>query len=65
MTDKDHPIWEFARSAIWLIPICLFLYVNATNFDKTEIKSIIEILIVGATGQGVVRVMSSKIGKTG
>lgn len=51
--DKDHPFWEWLRLVTLLSALLLFLYMNATNFDKTELKTFAEFALVAGGFQGV------------
>ena len=50
---SDHPIWGIARLALIMAPLTVFLYSNASNFDWTEIKSILEMGLVLGGYEGV------------
>jgi len=43
---KDHPVWTIARHSVYLGFATLILYTNASNFDHTEIKTILEMGLV-------------------
>jgi len=36
-----HPVWKILNLTVILFFLTVFLFLNATTFDKTEIKSII------------------------
>ena len=58
--DKpSHPIWGLGRLGILLTAMVVILYTNATSFDKTEVYTIIIVMIGAATAEGV----SSAFGK--
>jgi GTP-sensing pleiotropic transcriptional regulator CodY len=40
----NHPIWKIITHSTYGLLITLFLWLNASNFDHTEIKTILEII---------------------
>lgn len=57
--DKDHPFWEWLRMVTLLSALLLFLYMNATDFDSSELKTFAEFALVAGGFQG----MKSLLGK--
>ena len=49
---SDHPGWITLRIALFMMPVTVFLWKNASNFDITEIKSIVQIAGVLAGFEG-------------
>lgn len=43
LADPNHPVWKLGYFAVGVIA----LYLNASNFDSTEIKSILYTLVGG------------------
>lgn len=41
LAPAGHPIWKLANLIVILVFLTVFLYLNATKFDQTEMKSII------------------------
>lgn len=37
----DHPVWRLLNLVVILTFLTVFLYLNATKFDQTEVKSIV------------------------
>jgi len=50
----DHPIWTVLKHTVYLGFITLILYLNASNFDETELKTLGEIVVGVLAYQGVV-----------
>jgi hypothetical protein len=50
---SDHPGWAVARLAVIMIPLSVVLYANASRFDWTEVKSLLEFGIIGAGFESV------------
>lgn len=46
MKQAGHPIWSLLNLSIILAFVLLFSYINATNFDVTELKMIVEFIAV-------------------
>ena len=54
---KDHPVWPIISSVVYLLFATLFLYLNASNFDSTELKTLGEI----ALASGAIEVVKKKL----
>ena len=44
--NGKHPFWGLVRIAVIFIGLTLFLWMNSTSFDKTEMTTILELLLV-------------------
>jgi len=44
--NGKHPFWGIVRIAVIFIGLTLFLWMNSTSFDKTEVTTILELLLV-------------------
>jgi len=44
--NGKHPVWGIIRLAVIFVGLTLFLWLNSTSFDKTEITTILELLLV-------------------
>jgi hypothetical protein len=52
--DPDHPAWKILLHAIYLLSTLFCLWLYATEFDETEIKTLMS--IAGAvTASGVIK----------
>ncbi len=61
--SPTHPIWAIIRLTVLMIAMVFVLWLNATKFDHTEIRSIIAVFIAAATGEGILaRVSKPQIG---
>lgn len=60
---NTHPIWGIARLIVLLIGAYFILRGNATNFDITELKSILYLVILQGGAEGGIRAI--KKGLTG
>jgi hypothetical protein len=50
---SDHPAWALLRLAVIMIPITGVLWLNASKFDMTELKSLLQLGIVLGGWEGV------------
>ena len=55
---KDHPLWTILQHTVYLGFATLFMWMNASNFDSTEWKTIGEI----ALAAGGIEIVKKKIG---
>jgi len=46
MNDASHPVWSVLRLGIVMIALTVTLWVNASTFDETEIKTIITMFLI-------------------
>ena len=44
LKPAGHPIWATVNIAVIGIFVLIFSYINASNFDGTELKMIVELL---------------------
>lgn len=44
--NGDHPFWGIIRLAVIFTGLTVFLWLNSTTFDKTEVTTIIELLVL-------------------
>lgn len=52
--DPKHPIYPLLRFTVALVSLTVILAVSASNFDITEIRTIIAMFIVLAGGEGLI-----------
>jgi hypothetical protein len=57
-TDPIHPGWGMIRLGIYMGTLCLILWMNASDFDKTEGKTIMWMFVVGAGSEGLGQLLS-------
>jgi hypothetical protein len=63
----NHPAWGFARLVAVMVTLITTLYMTATNFDDTEVQSIVILFLVAAGVEsvtGIVRKFQNKAGKS-
>lgn len=56
--DPKHPLWSLCRLAILMVSLVLVLWMNASHFDVTEIRTIITMFIVAASAEGATSLLS-------
>jgi len=55
--DSSHPIYALARILIYMTALTLLLMFNASDFDITEIRTIIPMFLIGAGSEGAMRML--------
>lgn len=58
MNDPKHPIWAIIRTAILLLALIVVLWVNASNFDGTELKTIVAMFLAAIGAETATKLMS-------
>lgn len=57
---KNHPVWSLIRLTILMIALCVILYINATRFDETELRSILMMFLAVAGLEGFTHILAKK-----
>lgn len=52
MNDKNHPVWSLLRLTVLALALTLLSWINASNFDSTEAKTIVGVLIASLAAEG-------------
>lgn len=55
---NNHPIWSLIRLTILMTALCIILYINATRFDETELRSILWMFLAVAGLEGFGHLLS-------
>jgi predicted RND superfamily exporter protein len=58
MKEPSHPIWSLSRLTVVMIALVSTLWLNASHFDETEIRTIITMFLVAAGAEGGVQFLS-------
>jgi hypothetical protein len=58
MHDPKHPIWAIIRTTIILIALTFVLWINASNFDDTEIRTIVAMFLAAIGAETATKFMS-------
>lgn len=53
MQSADHPIWSLLRLVVLMLTLTFTLWINASNFDDTEIRTIIWVFMAAAGTEGM------------
>lgn len=53
MQSPSHPIWAIIRLAICMTALCVILWINASHFDATEIKTLSTFFFVAAGAEAL------------
>jgi hypothetical protein len=56
-SDAGHPVWKLARLGVVMVSLTAILWLNATNFDRTELTSIVEMFLLLGSGEGVTQIV--------
>lgn len=60
MTSLTHPVWSICRLSIYMAALSFVLWLNAANFDETELKTIITMFLVGGGAEGLTKLIRSQ-----
>lgn len=63
--DAKHPIWALARLLILMVTLSFVLWLNASHFDETELRSIIWVFLAAAGVEGGVQTLTRLMGDKG
>ena len=50
--SNDHPIWALIRLSILMLTLSGVLWLTATDFDVTEVRTIITIFLIYTGAEG-------------
>ena len=50
---SDHPGWAVLRLAVIMVPLTVVMYANASKFDMTEIRALLQFALVGGGFEAV------------
>lgn len=54
MPNGAHPIWSLIRLFLLMTALCVVLYLEAENFDGTELRSIVWVFLAAAGIEGAI-----------
>jgi len=60
MHAANHPIWPILRLAVMMAALTVILYLNASNFDRTEMQTIIFAFLAGGGVEGFTSLLTRK-----
>lgn len=60
MKDSDHPIWPLIRMSLILGTLIFVLWMNASHFDDTEIKTILTMFLALLGAEGLAKTFAGK-----
>ena len=52
MNNQNHPIWSLARLVVYMAGLVTILAFTASDFDSTELKTILTMFFIGAGAEG-------------
>ena len=53
MSDPGHPLYATIRFCALAVAVTFVLWKNASNFDETEVKTILEIAVLAGGYEGI------------
>lgn len=59
MTNANHPIWSLARLVVYMTGLVTILLFTASDFDITELKTILTMFFVGAGAEGATSLLGA------
>lgn len=60
MKDANHPIWAIVRMALILATLVVVLWLNASHFDDTEIRTIVTMFLALLGAEGLTKTFAGK-----
>lgn len=57
---ESHPIWSILRTVILFVGLTSLLYINAKDFDATELRTIVEMIVLAGGFEAAKKVLSKK-----
>ena len=61
--SESHPIWGIIRLSIIMSSLTAVLYLNASEFDATELKTIITMFVVAGGAEWAPQLIRGLTGK--
>ena len=58
MHDAKYPIWAIIRTTVMLIALVIVLWLNASHFDDTEIRTIVAMFLAAIGAETATKMMS-------
>ena len=58
MHDAKHPIWAIIRTTVMLIALVIVLWLNASHFDDTEIRTIVAMFLAAIGAETATKMLS-------
>ena len=56
---KDaHPLWSATRLMIYMAALTFLLWLNASSFDETELRSVVLMFLAGGSAEGIGRIVN-------
>ena len=65
LAPKDHPVWPIIRTAVVLLALTIILWMNASHFDDTEIRTLVGMFFALLGAEGITNAVSKVRVSTG
>ena len=59
LKNANHPVWRLGMTVAYLMFAAFIMWVNASNFDETELKALTWIGDVMFAGEGIKRAVAT------
>ena len=59
MNSPTHPIWSLIRLTMLMVVLTVILWINATKFDATEVKALVQYFLAAASLEGGIMAVKS------
>jgi len=56
--DPSHPLWSITRLVIYMGALTFLLWLNASNFDVTELRTIVLMFLAGGIAAGIGQIIN-------
>jgi len=60
MKDPNHPIWPIIRMTIILVVLAVVLWMNASHFDDTELRTVLTMFFALLGVEGFAKFAAAK-----
>ena len=59
-SDPSHPIYAIVRLTIYMSALTILLVANASDFDATEIRTLVQMFLVAAGAEGAIQLIKTR-----
>lgn len=57
--DPRHPLWSVVRLSVYMVALNFLLWLNASNFDETELRTIVLMSLAGGSTEGIGQLLNA------
>jgi len=59
LPTSDHVVWSLLKVVVYMVSLTLILYLTASNFDFTEVRTLAMMFLVAGSTEGIVPLLRS------